>query len=249
MFNVNTAANILLIAAAVVWILAKQVKPAPVKTRLLVAAPLIMAYFGIKNTPASTWMDGADLAFIAIGAVFSIALGLWRGTTIRVWRESDGTWWRVGSKYTLYLWGALLVVRAILAGAAGSTGHKAADGLGPILVSLALSFAAQSAVTAMRMSDSSAPAQPQPRPPDPRRSMLAPRSRSPRGGSPPLATTASSSAAPPAASAMRRGGSTSQGPGPTRRRPTQPSTHGLTARANLTPTRWPTIRGGGAAML
>ena len=43
MFNVNTAANILLIAAAVVWILAKQVKPAPVKTRLLVAAPLIMA--------------------------------------------------------------------------------------------------------------------------------------------------------------------------------------------------------------
>lgn len=157
MFNVNTAANILLIAAAVVWILAKQVKPAPVKTRLLVAAPLIMAYFGIKNTPASTWKDEADLAFIAIGAVFSIALGLWRGTTIRVWRESDGSWWRAGSRYTLYLWGALLVIRALLAGAADSTGHKAADGLGPILVSLALSFAAQSAIIAMRMSDSSGP--------------------------------------------------------------------------------------------
>jgi hypothetical protein len=156
MFNVNNAANILLIAAAVVWILAKQVGPAPVKTRLLVAAPLIMAYFGIKNTPASTWKDEADLAFIAIGAVFSIALGLWRGTTIRVWRESDGSWWRAGSKYTLHLWGALLVVRAILVGAADSTGHKAADGLGPILVSLALSFAAQSVVIAMRMSDASA---------------------------------------------------------------------------------------------
>lgn len=155
MFNVNTAANILLIAAAVVWILAKQVRPAPVKTRLLVAAPLIMAYFGIKNTPASTWKDEADLAFIAIGAVFSIALGLWRGTTIRVWRESDGSWWRAGSKYTLYLWGALLAVRAVLVGAADSTGHKAADGLGPILVSLALSFAAQSVVIAMRMSDAS----------------------------------------------------------------------------------------------
>jgi hypothetical protein len=124
---------------------------------LLVAAPLIMAYFGIKNTPASTWKDEADLAFIAIGAVFSIALGLWRGATIRVWRESDGSWWRAGSKYTLYLWGALLVVRAILVGAADSTGHKAADGLGPILVSLALSFAAQSVVIAMKMSDASAP--------------------------------------------------------------------------------------------
>lgn len=156
--SVNTAANILLIAAAVVWILARQVKPAPVKTRLLIAAPLIMAYFGIKNTPASTWKDTADLAFIAIGAVFSIALGLWRGTTIRVWRESDGSWWRAGSKYTLYLWGALLVVRALLAGAADATGHKPADGLGPILFSLALSFAAQSVIIATRMSDSSVPA-------------------------------------------------------------------------------------------
>jgi hypothetical protein len=154
--NVNTAANILLIAAAVVWILAKQVRPAPVKTRLLVLAPLIMAYFGIKDTPTSTWKDGSDLAFIAIGALCSIALGLWRGTTIRVWRESDGGWWRAGSKHTLYLWGALLVVRGILAGAADATGHKAADGLGPILFSLALSFAAQNLVIGTRMSGGSA---------------------------------------------------------------------------------------------
>ncbi|HWG26664.1 hypothetical protein [Actinospica sp.] len=155
--NVNTAANILLIAAAVIWILAKQVRPAPVKTRLLVLAPLLMGYFGIKDTPVSTWKSGADLGFILVGAVFSIGLGFWRGSTIRVWRESDGRWWRAGSKYTLYLWGALLVVRGVLAGFAGATGHKAADGLGPILLSLALSFAAQSVVTAMRMSGAEAP--------------------------------------------------------------------------------------------
>jgi len=154
--NVNTAANILLIAAAVIWILAKQVKAAPIKTRLLVLAPLLMGYFGIKETPASTWKSGADLAFILIGALFSIGLGLWRGSTIRVWREADGVWWRAGSKTTLYLWGALLVVRAVSAGIADATGHKAADGLGPILFSLALSFAAQNAVIAMRMSGSPA---------------------------------------------------------------------------------------------
>jgi hypothetical protein len=150
--NVNTAANVLLIAAAVVWILAKQIRPAPVKTRMMVAAPLVMAYFGIKETPVSTLKSTADLGFIAVGALFSIGLGLWRGTTIRVWRGEDGRWWRAGSKYTLLLWGALLVVRALLAGAADATGHKAADGLGPILFSLALSFAAQSVVTAMRIS-------------------------------------------------------------------------------------------------
>jgi hypothetical protein len=143
--------TILLIAAAVIWILVKQVKAAPVKARLLVLAPLIMGYFGVKDTPASTWKSGADLGFIVVGALLSIGLGLWRGTTIRVWRENDGVWWRAGSKYTLYLWGALFVVRVVLAGAASATGHEAADGLGPILFALALSFAAQNAVIGMRM--------------------------------------------------------------------------------------------------
>jgi hypothetical protein len=152
--NVNTAVNILLIAAAVVWILARQVKASPIKSRLLVLAPLIMGYFGIKDTPASTWKSGADLGFIVVGALFSIGLGLWRGNTVRVWRETDGTWWRAGTRTTLYLWGALLLVRGVLAVIADATGHKAADGLGPILFSLALSFAAQNVVIAMHMSGS-----------------------------------------------------------------------------------------------
>jgi hypothetical protein len=152
--NVNTAANILLIAAAVVWILARQVKASPIKSRLLVLAPLIMGYFGIKDTPASTWKSGADLGFIVVGALFSLGLGFWRGNTVRVWRETDGTWWRAGTRTTLYLWGALLLVRGVLAVIADSTGHKAADGLGTILFSLALSFAAQNVVIAMHMSGS-----------------------------------------------------------------------------------------------
>lgn len=158
--NVNTAANILLIAAAVIWILARQVNAAPIKSRLLVLAPLLMGYFGIKDTPVSTWKSGADLAFILVGALVSIGLGLWRGGTIRVWRESDGVWWRAGSRSTLYLWGAMLAVRAVLAAVAASTGHKAADGLGPILFSLALSFAAQNAVIATHMTGASTPATP-----------------------------------------------------------------------------------------
>jgi hypothetical protein len=40
--NINTVVNVVLIAAAVVWILWKQIQPAPVKTRLLVLAPLVM---------------------------------------------------------------------------------------------------------------------------------------------------------------------------------------------------------------
>lgn len=150
--SVNTVANIVLIAAAVIWILWRQIQAAPIKTRLLVAAPLVMGYFGIRGTPSSTWSSAADVGLILIGAVFGIALGLARGATIRVWRERDGLLWRQGSKLTLLLWGALLVVRVVMAGIAQATGHHAATGLGPIMLSLALSFAAQNAVTGLRMS-------------------------------------------------------------------------------------------------
>jgi hypothetical protein len=53
--NASTVANVLLIGVAVVWILARQVQVARIKPRLLLLAPLILAYFGIRALPASTW--------------------------------------------------------------------------------------------------------------------------------------------------------------------------------------------------
>jgi hypothetical protein len=150
--NVNTVVNVVLIAAAVVWILWKQVQHTPIKARLLVAVPLVLGYFGVKDTPTSTWSSAAAATLIVIGAAFSIALGLARGATLRVWREQDGRLWQKGSKYTMFLWGALLIVRVIVAGVASATHNHAATGLGPILLSLALTFAAQNAVTGLRMS-------------------------------------------------------------------------------------------------
>ena len=149
--NMSTAANLLLIAAAVVWILARQVQRARVKPRLLLAAPLILAYFGIRSLPASTWHRSADLGLLALSAAVSIGLGVWRGQTIRVWREADGTWWRQGSVLTLVLWGVLIVARGLLYGLDAALGHREASDLGAILLALAFSFAAQNAVTAARM--------------------------------------------------------------------------------------------------
>ena len=149
--NASTVADVLLIVAAVVWVLARQVQLARVKPRLLVLAPLVLAYFGIRALPASTWHKGADLGLLAVSAVISIALGLSRGQTINVWREDDGTWWRRGSMRTLALWGALIVARGLLYGVDAAAGHREASGLGAVLVTLALSFAAQNTVTALRM--------------------------------------------------------------------------------------------------
>jgi hypothetical protein len=149
--NVSTVANLLLIAAAVAWVLARQVRATRVKPRLLWLAPLVLAYFGIRALPAAFWHVAADLGLLALSAALSVGLGVWRGQTIRVWRAADGTWWRQGSVRTLALWGALIVARGLLYGLDAATGHREASGLGAILVTLALSFAAQNAVTAARM--------------------------------------------------------------------------------------------------
>jgi hypothetical protein len=149
--NAGIVADVLLIGAAVVWILARQVRVTPVKPRLLWLTPLLLAFFGIRSLPSSTWHVPADLTLLAVSAVISIGLGVWRGQTIRVWRDADGTWWRQGSALTLVLWGALIVARGLIYGAGVAVHHREATNLGAILVVLALSFAAQNAVTALRM--------------------------------------------------------------------------------------------------
>ena len=149
--SLSTVVDVLLIGAAVVWILAKQIQLARVKPRLLLLAPVVLAYFGIRALPASTWHRAADLGLIALSVAVSVGLGVWRGQTIRVWREADGTWWRQGSMRTLALWGALIVARGVLYGVDAAAGHREASGLGAVLVTLALSFAAQNAVIALRM--------------------------------------------------------------------------------------------------
>ena len=173
--SITLVADILLIVVAVGWILFKQVQPAPVKARLLVIVPVVLAYFGVTTTAAKTWSNSADLALIVVGAVISVALGVPRGATIRVWVDDDGRWWRQGSKATLALWGALFVARGGLFVVAQATGHQAASGVGPLLFALAVSFAAQNAVIAVRMQQSSGRDAPVPYPsrPTPARSRSA----------------------------------------------------------------------------
>jgi hypothetical protein len=155
--SITLAADILLIIVAVGWILFKQVQAAPVKPRLLVIVPVVLAYFGITTTAAKTWSNSTDVLLIVLGVAISIGLGVPRGATIRVWLGDDGRWWRQGSKATLVLWGALFVGRGGLYVIAEATGHQAASGVGPLLFALALSFAAQNVVIGFRMRQGSEP--------------------------------------------------------------------------------------------
>ena len=172
--SASTVADLLLIGAAVVWVLARQVQAARVKPRLLLLAPLVLAFFGIRSLPASTWRVPADLALLAVSAALSLGLGAWRGQTIKVWRDAGDTWWRQGSVLTLVLWGVLIVARGVLYGVDVAVGHREASDLGAVLVTLALSFAAQNTVTALRMNGAQPLPDGQPAEPAAGRSMVTP---------------------------------------------------------------------------
>lgn len=148
----NELVNLFLIAAAVVWILARQVRAEQVKPRLLVVAPILLGYFGFRSLVASDLRSGVDLGLLTVSAVASVGLGVWRGTTIRVWRDPTGRWWRLGSWRTLALWGALFAVRGGTYAVAVATGHREVSSLGLMLVFLGVSFAAQNLVLLARMS-------------------------------------------------------------------------------------------------
>ena len=128
--SASTIADVLLIAAAVVWVLARQVQLARVKARLLVLAPLVLAFFGIRGLPASTWRVPADLALLAVSAELSLGLGVWRGQTIRVWRDAEWHLVASGSVLTLVLWVVLIVAHFLLYGIGVAVGHREASGLG-----------------------------------------------------------------------------------------------------------------------
>jgi hypothetical protein len=83
---------------------------------------------------------------------------VWRGRTTAVWRDAQGIWWRRGSRLTLVLWGALFAARGVLYVVDRAAGHPEASGVGALLITLAVGFAAQNAVTAVRMTSPARPA-------------------------------------------------------------------------------------------
>jgi hypothetical protein len=149
-----TSADLVLAALVVVWIISRQVRTAQVRPRVLVVVPLVLLWAGVRGLQADAahLTDPVSLALLGATAAAALGLGAWRGVTLRVWRAPDGTWWRRGTALTLVLWLLVLAVRGGLAAAGYATGHPQTSGVSVLLCSLALSFAAQNAVTLLRTS-------------------------------------------------------------------------------------------------
>jgi hypothetical protein len=108
--------------------------------------PVILAAMGISNLAQQPATAPSAIAMLAVNAVIAITLGLWRGTSIRVWREAAGTILRQGTLLTLAIWLVAIALRALTAIIGHASGMASSVSFGELPLFLGITFAAQNLV-------------------------------------------------------------------------------------------------------
>lgn len=139
--------TIILWIAAAAYIVFQQFQPRPMNARLLVAIPLVLAFWGLRSV--GQLGDLESTLFFALNAAVVVALGMWRGSSVRVWTEA-GQAFQQGTLTTLGLWVVSIVVRLALVAAGHLVGTSLAESMGELPLLLALTLGAQNLVIWMR---------------------------------------------------------------------------------------------------
>ena len=146
-----TVVLVVLVLAAVGYVLASRIAGQPVNTRRLLVLPGVLTAMGLLQLAGvvSAGMRPQDLGLLAVGLAAAAGFGAARGTTVTV-AVRDGRPWLRYRAVTLALWAATIAVRVgltVLAHAAGST----VAGSGPaLLLSAGVTLLAEGAVVAHR---------------------------------------------------------------------------------------------------
>lgn len=143
---------LLILLVLVPWSISRQMRTHEVTTSGLVKLPLIFAAIGVLGFGTGDLDGGREVvAYLALSAAVSIALGVWRGAVIPVWPGADGTFLSRGNRTTLALWMLLIGTKVVMGAVASVTGVFPGDHPGDIFLFIAVSFAAQNVVVARRL--------------------------------------------------------------------------------------------------
>jgi hypothetical protein len=142
---------LLILLVVVPWSISRQMRVHEVTARGLVKLPLIFAAVGVLGFGTGAVPDTAHaLAYLAVSAAVSVALGLARGALIPMWTDGDGRLVSQGNRTTLTLWILLIVTKVAMGTVASVTGWFPGEHPGEIFLFIALSFVAQNVVVARR---------------------------------------------------------------------------------------------------
>lgn len=145
---VNGGIYVILIA----FVLYRQMTRQPLRPRRLVLLPAVLGLFALQQLSRQRLpTDFSTAAFLVVNVVVSLGLGLWRGTTFRVWPDA-GLVFTKGTIATLISWGVLIAIRIPFAFASHVLTFPQGLVIGELLLALAITFAAQNAVLWARAS-------------------------------------------------------------------------------------------------
>lgn len=139
---VNGGIYVVLIA----FVLYRQMSRQPLRPRRLVLLPAILGLFALQQLSRQRLpTDISTVAFLVVNVGVSLVLGLWRGTTFRVWSDA-GIVFTKGTVATLVSWAVLIAIRIPFAFASHALTFPQGLVIGELLLALAITFAAQNAV-------------------------------------------------------------------------------------------------------
>ncbi|HZE32900.1 MAG TPA: hypothetical protein VE198_15870 [Actinoallomurus sp.] len=145
----HEALNGLIIAAVIVFVIARRFTRRRVDERRLLVIPLVIGGIGIVQGGAiDPQHTGLSAGLLVAEIVAALLLGLGLGATMRVWREPAGDLWSQGTWTTFGVFLASVAVRGGLFGAGYAAGIR--PGSATILISVAAWLLAQNAVIAWR---------------------------------------------------------------------------------------------------
>ena len=137
--------------AVLVFFIVRQFTTRPVVSRWAVAAPFVLAYFGLQGLSA---LDATGWLLLGLSLSLGVVLGFARGTTFRVWTDQHGQLLMRGTSLTLALWLATFAVKISLSIAERQIGLGGlASSNAEIWLPAAATLAAQTLVVYLRGQD------------------------------------------------------------------------------------------------
>lgn len=149
--------QIVLIIAVAALVIGKRMAGRPVDTRRSVVMPGVLAVYGLITLQKSgTTLSHTDQVWLVVEGIVSVAIGLVRGCTVRLY-ERDGYVWARYRPITLLLWIGSIAARFALEAAAVASGADKTAMMSSITLMFGLSLAAESLIVLPRAHASGIP--------------------------------------------------------------------------------------------
>ena len=146
-----TVVLVVLVLAAVGYVLVSRMQGRPVNTRRLLVLPAVLTAVGALQLAGamSTGFRPVDAGLLAVGMLAAAGLGAARGATVAVFVR-DGRLWLQYRPSTLMLWAATVAVRVGLTLLAHTTAAAVAASGPALLLTVGITLFAEGAVIAGR---------------------------------------------------------------------------------------------------